>query len=189
MMSSVWMNQLADYSLQGGSNPSKWMWTPGQRAEELETEYFFKFFWKRQMWIGNRNLSGQRDGAAKVRLKIIDGWAEGDKRKEGISGRRYRLFSSLCLSICQDKWHHDGLVWADSARWEVSVVSYGSARGICTGGPSCGNHCSVGRWAGAIRPPASHQLRSRPASPVVLIADVQSIAGGFHAQCAPSRMW
>lgn len=41
-------------------------------------------------------------------------------------------------------------------------MSYGSAGGICTGGPSCGNHCSVGCWARAIRPPASHQLSSLP---------------------------
>lgn len=101
-----------------------------------------------------------------------DGWMSQGRQKKGqISGGRYRLVSSLYLSICQDKWHHERLVWADSAWWEVSALSYGSAGGICTGGPSCGNHCSVGRWAGAIRPPASHQLSSLPSVCIRRIAD------------------
>lgn len=112
--------------------------------------------------------------------------SQGRQKKGQISGGRYRLVSSLCLSICQDKWHHERLVWADSAWWEVSALSYGSAGGICTGGPSCGNHCSVGRWARAIRPAASHQLSSLPSVCVTHLShhpdhrQLCNIAGELH---------
>lgn len=33
-----------------------------------------------------------------------------DTKKRQISGRRWKLFSSLRLSICQDKWHHETFV-------------------------------------------------------------------------------
>lgn len=122
--------------------------------------------WKPKLkgeWCEERKSKGKdrRENRGTTWISEVENdWcvSPGRQKKGQIIGKRYRLVSNFCLFICQDKWYGERLVRAEGALWEVSALSYGSTKGICPGGPSCGNHCSVGRWAGAIRPPASHQV-------------------------------
>lgn len=187
MMSSVWMNQLEDYSLRGGRDPNKWMWTAGQRAEESEARGFcLTLFYsillreKGRLHSGNRNVDvmkrkrqersrsrGKTESERAQRLWVMDGRAKGDKRRDKSVEEDSGRFQASVFPSVKTNGIMRGRPRPDGAQWEVVALSYGTAAGMCTGGPSCGNHCSVGRWAGAIRPPASHQLSSAAPSACV----------------------
>lgn len=133
---------------------------------------FHSPLWKGRLHSGNRNVDVMKRNAGKEqiergrwrvkkrRLRMIDGRAKGDKRRDkSVEGDRGRFQASVSPSV-KTNGIMRGRPGPDGAQWEVRALSYGTAAGMCTGGPSCGNHCSVGRWARAIRPPASHQLSS-----------------------------
>lgn len=90
-----------------------------------------------------------------------DGWtSQGRQRRDKSAEEDSGRFQASVFPSVKTNGIMRGRPRPDGAQWEVWALSYGTAAGMCTGGPSCGNHCSVGRWAGAIRPPASHQLSS-----------------------------
>ena len=124
------------------------------------------------MWAGWRERPGKR----RERERQIWGlkWLMDEPREtkqRRISGGRYRLFSSLRLSICQDKWHHE---------------RFGLGRRRSVGGFSselweCGRN--VRRrpqlWQSLLSGPLgrSNQATSEPSAglaPIILITDVAS---------------
>lgn len=129
--------------------------------------------WKQKCGCDEEDMPGKepiegKDGKWKSAEAPSDGWtSQGrqrrDKSVEEDSGR----FQASVFPSVKTNGIMRGRPRPDGAQWEVRALSYGSAAGMCTGGPSCGNHCSVGRWAGAIRPPASHQLSSAAPSTCV----------------------
>lgn len=125
---------------------------------DVETETWMR--WRERPGRG-KIVGGLSD---EVRLQEIDGWAKGHKRKDKSVEEDIGWFQASVFPSVKTNSIMRGSVGAGGAWWEASVLSYGSAGGIYTRGTSCGNHCSVGRWAGAIRPPASHQLSSVPSS-------------------------
>lgn len=99
-----------------GLFPLRWKWEMLERERCIYCMFLLNQTgdWnEKSRWKKTVGLDKVEDGNRKwIREDETDWWLSQERQKRHISGWRYRLVSNLCLSIAQDKWNSERLVWA-----------------------------------------------------------------------------